>query len=692
MNPMDVLKFEPDHMVYIDFETYYDPKNKYSLTPMTNESYIRDERFQVIGVGVQVDDEPPEWLEEHEFRSFAAAMDWSKCTVVAHNTPFDGFIMAWHYGIVPGGWVDTLSMARAKHGTTIGNSLAKLMAYYGIGTKGHEVENVKGKRREDFTMEEWLRYGEYCKTDVGGTRDLLPLLAEGFPEIEFWVVDATIRMFTEPAFVLDEPFLEEYLVYERARKAELMRSIAGLPEGATDAEVATKVKPVLMSNEKFAKLLIMLGVVPPRKISVAKTKLAGEPVLTWAFAKSDPGMQDLLEHENTDIRMVAEARVGVKSTINESRTVRMLRMGKDGRILPVQLNCYAAHTGRHGGAGKMNWQNLERVLKPAKGVEPTVKQMRSGALRKAVKAPLEDQIVVVDSAAVEARGTAWLAEDDSLVAEFAEGKDVYSRFASTVFGRTITKKDVIERALGKVSILGLGYSMGWLKFAMTLAAGPMGNDPIIFTMKEAEEIGVDVEKFTRDAKKMARVEDMPSRLPLEDRAIHCAVCEHVVKLYRQENVCITELWAIMDGVLEAMMDEEEFSFGPDGVFTTERHAIRLPSGRLLRYPGLEEDDGAFSYLGDHKQRTHLYGGKLTENVVQAFCRDVVVWQMLWLQGKYGYRAKLFAHDEIVLVVPKVEAPVALHRAVEVMKMRPYWAPGLPVSAEGGFAQSYGSAK
>lgn len=681
MNPLDVLHFEPDHMVYIDFETYW--AKDFTLSKLTTESYVRSEFFEVIGVGVQVDDEPAEWLEESDFRAFTRAIDWSRCTVVAHNTPFDGFILAHHYGVNPGAWVDTLSMARAKHGTSIGNGLGKLAAHYGIGVKGDETKHTLGKYRKDFTQEEWLRYGEYCKQDVNLCKTLLPLLADGFPELEFWLIDATIRMFTEPKFTLNEPFLEEYLVYERKRKADLMRNIAGLPETASDEEVAVKVKPVLMSNEKFAKLLIMLGVVPPRKISVARTKLAGEPVLTWAFAKSDPGMQDLLEHSNDDIRMVAEARVGVKSTINESRTVRMLKMGKGGRALPIQLNCYAAHTGRWGGAGKMNFTNLERV---------NPKKPRTGALRKAMKAPPGHKVIVVDSAAVEARGTAWLAEDERLVAQFASGTDVYSNFASIVFGRPVSKKDKLERSLGKVSVLGLGYGLGFLRFSMILAAGPMGNDPIIFDAAAAEEIGVDVAAFKRDAKKMARVEDMPSRLPLSERAVHCAVAEHVVKLYRQENSKIVELWETMNGVLEAMMDENEsFSFGPNGVFTTERHAIRLPSGRMLRYPGLEEDDGRFSYLGDHRQRVGIWGGTAVENTVQAFCRDIVADQMMVAQAQ-GYRPCLFVHDEVVLVEPDAVAPKALACLVAAMKVAPDWAVGLPVSSEGGVGDSYGGSK
>jgi len=182
-------------------------------------------------------------------------------------------------------------------------------------------------------------------------------------------------------------------------------------------------------------------------------------------------------------------------------------------------------------------------------------------------------------------------------------------------------------------------------------------------------------------------------MPVNDRAVHCAVAEYVVNLYRQENSKIVELWETMNGVLEAMMDdEEEYSFGPGGVFTTERHAIRLPSGRKLRYPGLEEDDGRFSYLGDHKQRVASWGGALTENLVQAFCRDVVTEQMLMVQGRFGFRARLMAHDEVVLVEPDDVAQHALSALTAAMKVAPDWAWGMPVGAEGAMGISYGGSK
>jgi len=678
VTPLDVLSFEPDALITLDFETYY--AGDYTLTKLTTESYVRDPRFEVIGVSVKVNDADTVWFEEIEFRVWAASIDWSRCAVLAHNCTFDSYILAWHYGIIPGFYFDTLSMGRALHGTTRKNNLASLAAYYGLGEKGDEVVKAKGKRRKDFTEKEWLEYGLYCVQDTDLCKALFDVMP--FPEVELWNIDTTIRLFTEPQLVLNEPFLAQYLVDERKRKADLLARI-------------NQDKSVLMSGDKFAALLIDYNVTPPRKISVQKTKRArevdpeAEPVETWAFAKNDSGMQELLEHETEEVRWLAEARVAIKSTINETRSERMLRMGAGGRALPVQLNYAGAHTFRWSGAGRTNFQNLERTNK---------RKPQKGALRKSLEAPKGKKVVVADSNAIEARGTAWFAEETELVEAFAQNRDPYNEFGSKLYGRTIDRKknpeDEIPGAVSKVCILGLGYSMGWFKFAETMLRGPMGADPIRFTEKDAEQLNVRIGSFTGNDAKMARIQQMPSRLTLEDLATHCAVAERIVYTYRDAHPKIRELWKLMDEVLGWMEAGEEVLFGPSNVLQTVRHGILLPNGLILQYPGLAKDeDDRFSYISGHgKERVHLYGGLMTENIIQALARIVVSDQMLMVRGKYGYKPALMTHDELVLVVPDAEADLAKYRLITEMRTTPDWAVGLPLSAEGGIAQMYGGAK
>jgi hypothetical protein len=152
-------------IIALDFETYYD--KEYSLSKMTTEEYIRDERFETIGVGVKEDGQDAVWVAgtRDKIKSFLDSLNLSEHLVLAHNAMFDAAILNWRFDIRPRGWLDTLSMARALHTIEVGGSLSALAAYYKLGEKGTEVIQALGKRRTDFTAVDLAAYGEYCKND-----------------------------------------------------------------------------------------------------------------------------------------------------------------------------------------------------------------------------------------------------------------------------------------------------------------------------------------------------------------------------------------------------------------------------------------------------------------------------------------------------------------------------------------------
>jgi len=117
------------NIITIDFETAYG--GDLGFAKQTTEEYIRDQRFEVIGVAVQVNDGEPEWFSgtHQKLYSFLNKYDWKNSIALAHNAVFDGAILNWQFGITPKGWLDTLSMARALHGTNVGGSLAVLAVY-----------------------------------------------------------------------------------------------------------------------------------------------------------------------------------------------------------------------------------------------------------------------------------------------------------------------------------------------------------------------------------------------------------------------------------------------------------------------------------------------------------------------------------------------------------------------------------
>jgi DNA polymerase len=595
-------------IITVDFETYYD--RDFSLSKITTEEYVRDDRFEVIGVGVKVDDAETEWFSGtySETMHFLGKFKWDEAFVLAHNMMFDGAILSWKFGIKPMAWLDTLCMARATDGIEVGNSLAKLAIRYNLGVKGHEVVNALGKRRSDFSVDDLTRYGAYCRNDVDLTYALFNILAPRFSRIELKLIDLTLRMFTEPVLELDLPSLEQHLEEVKERKEKLMAA-------------AQSDKETLLSNEKFAALLQSIGVEVPTKISITTGKEA------WALAKSDEGLKALQEHDDLRVQALVAARLGTKSTLEETRTVRFIGIAKRGNM-PVPLRYYAAHTGRWGGDDKLNLQNLPR----------------SGRLKQAIVPPTGYVIINADSSQIEARTVAWLAGQEDLVDAFDKGEDVYKIMASAIYGKAVEAVTKEERFVGKTTILGAGYGMGAVKFKAQLKV-----------------FGVD--------------------LPQNE-------CERIIHVYRETYPNIPLLWKQAQKALDALSSGKTTPVGrhPEAV-SVAADGIQLPSGLFLRYPDLECDsDDQYSYK-TRAGRTKLYGGKVTENFTQAVARCAVGEQMLRIARRY--KVALTVHDSVVCVAKEDEAQAAIDYVTECMRWRPKWALTLPLTCEVNAGKNYG---
>lgn len=334
------------HLITLDFETYYD--KEYSLKKLTTEEYIRDSRFEVIGLAIKVGDGETQWGSgtHEQIRRWLHTFDWDNAMLLAHNCLFDAAILSWVFDVHPKALADTLSMGRALDGVDVGGSLAAMAKRYGLGEKGTEILNALGKRRADFSPEELSRYGDYCINDVELTHALFERMAPAFPKGELKLIDLTLRMFTEPELELDRQGLEAHLKAVRQHKNELL-----IAAGVTD-------KKDLMSNAKFASLLEELGVTPPKKISPTTGKE------TYAFAKTDPGLKALEDHEDDRVQALVAARLGNKSTLEETRTERFIQIAERGKF-PVPIKYYAAHTGRWGGC--LVADTKVQVLDPQKG-------------------------------------------------------------------------------------------------------------------------------------------------------------------------------------------------------------------------------------------------------------------------------------------------------------------------------------
>lgn len=603
-------------MITLDFETFYD--KDFSLSKLTTEEYVRDERFEVIGVAVKVGDEQTQWFsgDMSATKDWLMQFPWDYHFVLAHNAMFDAAIMTWRFDIRPKAWLDTLSMARAVLGPTASVSLAKLVEHFGIGIKGHEVEDAKGYRRADFTPEHLAQYAGYCVNDVELTYKLFKELDVNFPVKEKKLIDLTIRMFSDPVLELDEQRLKDHLRDVQERKRKLF----------TEANITPE---TLNSNKKFAALLESFNVRPPMKISPTTDKE------TYAFAKSDEEFLRLLDHSDERVQAVVAARIGAKSTLEETRTQRFIDIAGHTleRKLPIPLKYYAAHTGRWGGSDSVNLQNL-----PSRGEQ-------RNKLKRCIVAPKGHVIIDCDSSQIEARVLAWLAGQTDVLTKFSLKQDVYKYMASMIYGKPEGMVTDHERFIGKTTVLGAGYGMGAIKF-------------------------------------QTQLQNMGHRLDLD-------TCKHIIKQYRHTNTRISHWWTHLNHVLDwVITNKASDNVDAQGLLQVSPFTgIELPSGMFINYPELRrESAGGYSYM-TRQGRNRIYGGKVAENLCQAVARCVIGEQMLMIAKEL--RVVLTVHDAVACVVRESEAGEAQAFIEDCMRTAPKWAEGLPLNCESGMATTYG---
>jgi DNA polymerase len=563
--------------------------------------------------------------EHHEIQYELDKIDWSKYAVCAHHTLFDGAILSWIFNVKPAAWLDTLSMARAMFGPK-GNSLAALAKRYNLPDKGNEVVNMMGRRRESLLPYEFDRYAAYCLHDVDLCYDLFNLMYEGwydlesvdmrgkYPIQELKIIDRVLRMFTEPKLILNEEKLQAHLNYVQEKKEKLL------------AECSVS-KEDLMSNPKFAEVLRSFGVEPPTKVSPTTGKEA------FAFAKTDAGLKALLEHDDLLVQTAVAARLGVKSTLEETRTERFIGIAKRSPLFPVPIAYGNTKTHRLAGTDKINMQNVT-----SRGAE-------GGKLKSCIEAPPGHVIIDCDSSQIEARVLAWLSGQDDLVEDFRTGVDVYCKMASRIYGREVTKEDKELRFTGKTVILGAGYGTGGGKLQLTL----------------------------RNATP-----------PME---VSLGECERIISVYRTTYPAIKRLWTQANRAIQAMHSDQGMWLGREGVVWIDgKCGVKMSSGLYIQYPQLHKSGEEWQYK-DVDGMVRLYGAKLVENVVQGLARIIVMQQMLKVAKRYY--VTLPVHDAVAAVVPEEEAEEARKYVEECMRWVPQWAAGCPINCESGMGKNYG---
>ena len=264
----------------------------------------------------------------------------------------------------------------------------------------------------------------------------------------------------------------------------------------------------------------------------------------------------------------------------------------------------------------------------------------------------------------------WFCEQDDLLELVGSGGDIYCKAAEGIYAHPVNKKEhPMERQVGKVATLGLGYQMSWKTFQATMAGGPMGMDPIFFP-----------DSF----------------------------CKQVKAAYDRDNPMIKQMWAFLGNVvIPAMCDPLcDMELGRHGCVKVRYQKLILPSGRELQYPDLhchmlEHARGVdYEYRYDdgtrnrHKQVVwkRIYGGALLENIIQAIARDVIVHHLVQIEDTLCETGSGWVigsvHDEILSMVRETEAEAAYDQMGTIMATPPRWCFDLPLASEGGFDKVY----
>lgn len=630
----------------IDFETYY--SREYSLRKMSPPEYILGPQFECTGLAVKRGNGKSFWVEGDRVQEFFNEQP-TEVVAIAHNALFDMCIAAWRYGWVPKLMADTLGIARAVLQKDLKHlALDKVGEFLGIGRKTGALGNVLGMRLNEIRAnkalyQSFIDYGLNDADICYGIFEKLVMSGE-FPMSEIFVMDMVLRCAVQPQFITDTDKLHESLrIIQTAKQQTLAQAMLLGADGKSD----------LMSNEKFAALLRQHGVEPPTKISQTTGKV------TYAFAKNDQALIDLQEHPNPAIQALVSARLGHKSTIEETRHERFINIASlewpsttgptpvtsQGyrRLMPMPLKYSGAHTHRLSGDWKLNVQNMGR----------------GSVLRKSLCAPEGHVVIAGDESQIEARFVCTLAGQEDMRQQFENDEDVYSIFASGLFSRTITKADKLERFIGKQCILGLGYGLGKDKFSYSL--------PILAWNQMGIQLPYSVEEG-----------------------------EKAVNYYRTKNHRIAACWKLLNTQgIRSLAGGGDWQWGPV-VFRKEE--IVLPNGLKLYYKNIRQQvtsqgsEWVFDYGGATKR---IYGGKLFENIIQALARIVVMDAALRIQArlhKLGIRLALQVHDELVFVVKKEHEKVVRYVLEHELRVRPKWLPNLPLNCEIESGPTYGDAK
>ena len=667
----------PIETLVIDFESYFD--TDYSLSKISTVEYIADSRFEFTGLGFEILNHPKangpvfipgpqaSWAIKRLKKLFGKALH--NCTVVVKNCKFDILILLEKFDIHPPYIIDIEDLSRF-YDSRMSHKLKDLAPMFNLETKG-DTKQFKGQHWDDMDHQVMKEYnlGD-IRNETALLQILLPLISN--PEIEIPLARHTLGMYLSPHFKLDYNLAGE-LIFKMEQEFQKAIEISG----HTAKEISGRLS--------FTKLLIDAqpdGNMIPIKLGKPgknMVKLLRQPRVVPQLAKTDEGFKQMLNSPDENVRNLMAAKVAMTSWPGHIKRIEKMIREADccNGLLRIFLKYYGGHTGRWSGGGGWNPQNFAGEGR-GQVIHLLIQKMRNLLI-----APEDDILVIADSRQIEARILAWIAGQTDLIQDFAEGKSPYCTLATKIFGTEVYKpskeekktpegqKMAVKYGFGKDGILGCGYGMGTNKFYSNCIAnnnlkplfdsGEYDWDFINGLIKTYRRTYGKIPEFWTSIEKAFR---FVIKYPRETREIY--IPSDTVFFKGQEIVC-------------------NDSFDPAFKFWKSGNTVhlQLPSGRVLNYRHTHLDKRGTI----HYHWGTLWGGAITENVVQAIARDLLGYWILECERKIG-PVVLTAHDEIICMVNESMSACRLSEMIDIMSSGPEWSQGLPLDAEGELSPRY----
>lgn len=713
--------------IFLDFETYYNRADKYSLAVMSAEAYVRDPRFDIHLLSVAVDNSDVFIVEKNDIEYALRNLPLNREDVytVAQNAKFDMFIVGDHFKLPVAKPVCSRAMARwTGISRFTRESQEALCNFLGTGNKSGFIAQMDGRSLESLSPDEYRAYIEYCKSD---TRDMRENVRAMLPHLTADCLDfiaMTTKMYSHPVFDLDAEMLREYYNRLEDEHRQAQQRLQHLFQFETTEEFMK----ALRSADKFSKMLEQLGGTVPMKVSPARTatkkrqledeqiSLQGDPnrsgfefkrlceverllsdesnyrVMIPALAKNDLEFMALQSDPNPDIAALCTARAQHNSSIAMSRAKTFLALSERGK-LPVPLEPFIAITGRYSGgrdgegttSDKLNLQNL-------------AKRTGDKTLRKAIKAPDGYTVVSGDSSQCEVRVGAWVTCEQQIIDTFMHATDTdnYCELAGTIYNTT--GREVLYWSKGE------GSHLDKEKKAVASVQRDVGKEGILSSQYGAAGMKFGTRLLQRGIKLSYRHPDGTVDDTLEG---HYLESGRIVKTYRGKYRNIVGFWGQCSEIIKLLASGAEGYFGgPDGklfhyngrddVFGNPCPTITFPDGFKLYYRDLkyEQDKDSLEWNWKYSTidkgrevRKKLYGGSLFNNLNQGFSFAILRWQALELNKTFPIQ--LNVHDEWTSVVRDDQVEACVAEMERCLKLCPPWAQGIPFDCEVGFGKSYG---